>query len=132
MVLETIKPKIKKYNYDYVFHFRANDSNHKDKNIKILKELILKHKDKLVIVTDDKKLFNSIIKNFKSENLISSDLLNDFSILSSTNKKLYCSISTFSWWAAHLVGEGCEVYFDKIMFENQGYFGRCPIKIYDD
>lgn len=131
LVLKNIRSKIQDFNNKNVFHFRANDSIYKEKNIDILKKLIALHQDDLVIVTDDKVKFKSIINNFNENNLISSDILTDFSILCSAKCKLYCSISTFSWWSSHLVQKNCEVYLDKEMLKIHGYHGLATIKTYD-
>lgn len=55
------------------------------------------------------------------EILSSKDDLEDFKYLLSSDK-FYCAPSTFSWWAAHSLGENSEVIMSKFLSDILGIY----------
>jgi len=117
-----------KYAYEsdlIVVHYRKGDS---DCTIKFsyyyekIRELLKKETKQILIVTDsinDANVFFDGIDNLK---IISShNALDDFKHLVSAIK-LYCAPSTFSWWAAHSLGDNSEIIMPKMFKNDLGVF----------
>ena len=110
-----------------IIHFRGSDSNYLSKSgdyvsslIKILKNI----NENVLIVTDDPNLANKVFNTLEYKKILkSASALEDFKILL-TAKNLYCSPSTFSWWAAHALPANCNVILPSIIYQKLGFYGE--------
>ena len=108
-----------------VVHYRKGDSNWAIKfsyYYDEIKSMLQNESAPIIIVTDSldyAKVFFSDVKNI--EILSSKDALEDFKHLLSADK-LYCAPSTFSWWAAHSLGENSEVIMPKFLSDTLGIY----------
>ena len=116
-----------KFKSQVVIHFRGKDSNNLESNKKYLKKILKKEKlNHITIITDDKKSIDNYLLS-KNINVVSSSILNDFKYLCNASKKLYCSDSTFSWWAAHCVNIKCEVFMPEKLMYKHGFYSESKI-----
>lgn len=125
-----LRKKYKREDRGIVVHYRKGDSGWaKDSYYNKVKEFLRKEKERITIVTDsleDAREYFECLRDFsvvKSKNDI-----DDFAIMLSA-KRLYCAPSTFSWWAAHGLGEQCEVFFPKMLDEKLGIYVKCKYKL---
>ena len=123
-----IKPS--KENNKYVAHLRMTDSPESKKNLNLLTKIIKNKKDKILILTDYKAIKNHL--NNHDINIESNFAKDDFLKLCSAKKELYCSNSTFSWWASHFVSEKCKIYMPRELYEKYGYYGKSKVVSYEN
>ena len=76
-----------------------------------------------MIVTDDIKKAKSFFSDINVVFSKNKNPLDDFNLMV-FSKKLYCSPSTFSWWASHMVSDSTEIIFPKFLYDNLGYHGN--------
>lgn len=112
------------FSHDVVVHYRMSDSSWariSESYYSEIKKLLRKEKSIPLVVTDDifkaKSYFSDLNVNFSKN----TNPLDDFKLMV-FSKKLYCSPSTFSWWASHMLSNEAEVIFPKFLFQNLGFY----------
>ncbi len=116
----------KEFSHDVVVHYRMSDSGwariSKSYYLEV-KKLLRQEKSIPLVVTDDivnaKSYFSDLNVKFSKN----TNPLDDFKLMV-FSKKLYCSPSTFSWWASHMLSNEAEVIFPKFLFQNLGFYKR--------
>lgn len=113
-------------NNDIVVHYRRGDSGwallYNDYYIKV-REMLSEEVGNICVVTDslaEAEVFFGDVNNVKIVN--SKNAIDDFVIMISTNNKLYCAPSTFSWWAAHSLSKSKHIIAPKFLDEHLGMF----------
>lgn len=115
-----------KNNIEVVCHVRLGDTNHFDENL-FLKDLILEGIDEVLFVTDNPLIL--INSGINTSRVRKGSVLEDFTVITSAKKKLYCSNSTLSWWGAHLTPKSCEIYMPRKLHEQLGFYGDNKLTI---
>lgn len=113
--------------YDIVVHYRGGDSGwallYNDYYKKVKDLLILEPGRSICVVTDSLDNANSFFGNIDNLKIINSkNAIDDFKIMISTNYKLYCAPSTFSWWAAHSLNKDKQIIAPSFLQEKLGMF----------
>ena len=113
-------------NNDIVVHYRGGDSAwsllYNDYYIKV-REILSEEVGNICVVTDSLKEANVFFGEFNNIQIVSSkNAIDDFVIMISTNNKLYCAPSTFSWWAAHSLSKSKHIIAPKFLDEHLGMY----------
>lgn len=134
--LEKIFKELRSVYYDQFLqvecsvHFRYGDSVWAKQNFDYYNKVkihLLKQNIEVTIVTDSITEANNFFQELPNFNVISGEVMRDFSILLSSNI-LYSAPSTFSWWAAN-ASLASEIYVPEYLDLKLGLFNKRIKKI---